>query len=74
MRSESAKARLSDDLAPVHHDVDSHCREGSVPTLEKTQCSRLWYSPFTRGEKLGLVKALKSADDIFETLLPRKTV
>jgi hypothetical protein len=34
MRSESAKARLSDDLVPVHHDVDSHCREGSAPSLK----------------------------------------
>ena len=30
MRSESAKARLSNDFVPVHHDVDSYCGEGSV--------------------------------------------
>lgn len=53
----------------------------SIPTVEKDQsypekCGALglWYSPFTRGEKLGLVKALKSADEIFETLFPRKSV
>jgi len=75
MRSESAKARLSDDFVPVHHDVDSHCREGSVPALKKIAALKgCGDSPFTRGEKLGLVKALKSADEIFETLLPRKTV
>jgi len=75
MRSEPAKARLSDDFVPVHHDVDSHCREGSALLLKNAALEVVvYYSPFTRGGKLGLVKALKSADDIFETLLPRKTV
>jgi hypothetical protein len=30
MRSESAKARLSDDFVPVHHYVYPHCRQGSA--------------------------------------------
>jgi hypothetical protein len=30
MRSESAKARLSDDFVPVHHYVYSHCRKESA--------------------------------------------
>ena len=34
MRSESAKARLSDDFVPVHYDVDSHCLEDSVLFLK----------------------------------------
>jgi hypothetical protein len=52
----------------------------SIPTAEKDQtfCTRrllrLWYAPFTRGGKLGLEKALKSFDEAFETLFPRKIV
>lgn len=57
----------------------------SIPTAEKDQpfcdqpfCTRrrlwLWYAPFTRGGKLGLEKALKSFDEVFETLFPRKIV
>jgi len=30
VRSESAKARLSDDVVPVHCDVYPHCPEGSA--------------------------------------------
>jgi len=30
VRSESAKARLSDDVVPVHRDVYPHCPEGSA--------------------------------------------
>jgi hypothetical protein len=30
MRSESAKARLSDDVVPVHRDVYPHCLEESA--------------------------------------------
>jgi hypothetical protein len=32
------------------------------------------YPPFTKGGKLGLLKALRSYDDIFDTLLPRYRV
>jgi len=38
MRSESAKARLSDDLVPVHHDVDSHVHErGEIRACESVK-------------------------------------
>ena len=33
MRSESAEARLSDDVVPVHHYVYPHCRIGSAILL-----------------------------------------
>jgi len=52
----------------------------SIPTIRRDQPfnaqghQKLDNSPFTRGEKLGLVKALKSLDEDFETLLPRKSV
>jgi hypothetical protein len=50
MRSESAKARLSDDFVPVHHDVDSHCREGSVPALKNEALKVVVLAVHERGE------------------------
>ena len=52
----------------------------SIPTFRRYQPfnarghQTLDNSPFTRGGKLGLVKALKSLDEDLETLLPRKSV
>jgi len=73
MRPKSAKALLSDDIVPIHYYVYPHCLERSV-NLCALALKVVWYSPFTRGGKLGLVKALKSLDEVFETLLPRKRV
>ena len=50
MRSESAKARLSDDFIPVHHDVNSHCREDQFLLLKKAELKVVVLAVHERGE------------------------
>ena len=50
MRSESAKACLSDDFVPVHHDVDSHWRQRSVLLLKNAALKLVVLAVHERGK------------------------
>lgn len=71
MCSESAETRLAQNIVPVDDDIDPNYNICQRPAYARRS---LAMSPFTRGGKLGLLKALRSYDDIFSTLLPRYSV
>lgn len=70
MCAETPKACLSYHIVPIDHDVNANC--STLITLE--QHKYIQDRPFTSGGKLGLLKALRSYDESFETLLPLKRV
>lgn len=70
MSFESTKTSLPDNIIPVDNNINSNWTDGFSIFCKLVMIGL----PFTRGAKLGLLKALKSNEDVLETLLPRKRV
>lgn len=71
MSSKSANTGLAQYIIPINNDVNSNYYMHQRPGCLQRELAT---SPFTRGGKFGLLKALRSYDDIFDTLLPRYSV
>ena len=70
MGSKSSEARLSNDVVPIHDNVNSNYKQITID--EKVEIT--FGPPFTSGGKFGLLNAPRSYDDIFVTLFPRNKV
>ncbi len=70
VRSEAPQVRLTHHVLPVHQDVYANYSGISMQNDSKDNRS----GPFTSGGKFGLLKALRSYDDIFDTLFPLNRV
>lgn len=69
MSLKPSQARLSNHITPVYGNVDTDYTHGLWFIPKK---ARRWKdSPFTSGEKFGLVNASRSNDETFEHLFPR---
>ncbi len=69
---EAPQARLTDYVLPVDHNVDADYSAYRMSDRKNEDITTT--VPFTKGGKLGLLKALRSYDDIFEQRLPRRSV